>query len=148
MSFESQALPPDVTNEERNFICRSGRRVVIGFWTQVPSRCFVCNEEATFSEKIESEELNHIEVHFCEEHKKKRKQQFILIVAYAALCLAGLIVAGFLNQPVYGSMAFVAILFVPILSLPYSIKAKFKQRSIWIRGAGKEFLDSLPEYKE
>lgn len=108
----------------------------------------MCNEEATFSEKIESEELNHIEVHFCEEHKKKRKQQFILIVAYAALCLAGLIVAGFLNQPVYGSMAFVAILFVPILSLPYSIKAKFKQRSIWIRGAGKEFLDSLPEYKE
>ncbi len=147
MSTDTQPFPPEVSEEERNYIRRSGRYVVVGFWTQIPQRCFVCNKEATVSEKIESEELNHIEVHFCDEHKKKRKRQFLIIVAYASACLACLIAAGFLNKTAFGSLAFVAILLVPILSLPYSIKAKFKERSIWITGAGKAFLDSLPEYK-
>ena len=144
MPVEFQTTPPDATEQEPDYIARKGRHVVLGFWTKVPPRCFVCNKEAHFGEHVECEQLNHIEVFFCEEHITKRKRQFKYILAYAAVCLLCLITAGFLKQSAFGTVAFAAILLVPILYLPHSITAKFKQRRIWIKGAGKAFLNSLP----
>ena len=145
MSVESQSSSPDEFDEHTDYLCRKGRYVVIGFWTKLPQRCFVCNKEASYGEDIEYDQLNNIEVFFCQEHIKKRKRQFKFIVAYAAVSILFLIMAGFLNSPDSGKVAFVATLLIPILCLPYSLTAKFKQRRIWIKGAGKEFLKSLPE---
>ncbi len=90
-----------------------------------------------------------IEISLCEQHASQRKTNilvsWILVVASIAL-----IVMGFANNLISVGLAGIALLLGALvyaaLKTPVVTARKIDKEYVWLTGAGKEFLNSLPEF--
>ncbi len=178
MSVESPYVPPKspLIDTHNGKIHRKGRYVVLTPDTEWPSRCFKCNETTPQKLEVKLAYINPwiylsilinllltiilaaifqkrftMNLPLCEKHRRKRK--ILLIVHW--LLLAVIVAAIFLGFST-GLMffAYIAIPLSIILILSALLQgrlafaAKFKDDNLWISGAGKDFLDSLPVFSE
>jgi uncharacterized membrane protein len=174
MSNESPYEPPksSLVNTNPDNMRRMGRYVVLDPDLEWPSRCFKCNKETNHKKEVKLVYVNPwiyltILINFlitlilamvvqkkftvylplCEEHRIKRRNFIIFQWSMVALFVAALSIGIVTESLVFAAIAILVFLIILISGIfgRLAFAAKFKNGNVWIRGAGKDFLDSLPE---
>jgi hypothetical protein len=154
---------------------RKGRYVILDPDLEWPSRCFKCNKETSYKKEVKLTYVNPwlyltilinvlitvilamifqkiftVNLPICEEHRLKHRNFIIFQWSMVALFVAALAIGIVTESLVFAAVAilvFLIILFSGIFGR-LAFAAKFKNGNIWVRGAGKDFLNSLPDYVE
>ena len=175
MTSDSPYKPPssELIDAKYGEITRRGRYVVLQPDTGWPSRCFKCNKETDHKREVRLTYVNpwilitilinilitivlalifrkrfKILLPLCEEHARKRKNFLIFqwgLVALLILSIAVGVASDWIFL-VYVSIFIFALIVLSAIFGRLAYAAKFKDGNIWVRGAGREFLDSLPEH--
>ncbi len=152
---------------------RSGRYVVVDPEIEWPSRCFKCNQETEIKKKVKLTYVNpwiylsilftflltiililifrkkfKVDLPMCEKHIKKYKNFQIFQWVMVAGMVAGIVIGSLTGNEVMLLIA-VFVFFVLFISSMFgrlAFAAKNKNGKIWLSGAGKAFLNSLPDY--
>ncbi len=160
------------TSQEEK-IYRKKKYVVYDQSVEWPSRCFKCNSDAPDRKSIKLTYVNpwiylsilvtpiltiilaaifqkrfELDLPMCDTHLQKRKR-FVLIqwclVALLALLFGGSLVTG--NEwLVIAAVTLLLVLVVTAIAGRLLYVAKFKKDYLWVRGAGKEFVNSLQDF--
>ena len=175
MSSESPYAPPksELIETGRDEITRRGRYVVLRPDIEWPSRCFKCNRETDNRKDVRLTYLNpwiiatilinvlitlvlalifrkrfKVSLPLCKDHAQKRRN--FVVFQWASLAFTIVTAALWLltDSLPLGYVALFTFVVVVLSALFGRIAhaAKFKQGKIWLTGAGREFLDSLPEH--
>jgi hypothetical protein len=177
MDNESPYAPPksSLINTNPENMRRKGRYVILDPDIEWPSRCFKCNKETTYKKEVKLAYVNPwiylsilinvvvtlilalifqkkftIELPLCDEHTRKRRNFLIFQWTMVALFVATLAIGIAFEIMIFTAIA-ILIFFIVLFSGLFgrlAFAAKFKNGNIWVRGGGKEFLDSLPEFIE
>lgn len=141
------------TNLENTW--KDNKLVVTEAETELPRRCFRCNSsdvQMAVKAKMErSFTINRsfsVQVHFCQACGNKRRMKswgagFAFVLGAILLAFAGSI------PPAVAFLALVAVLTTSLSLSSFDRPArlqKSKGKTLWISGAGKPFLDSLPKW--
>ncbi|NKB35869.1 MAG: hypothetical protein GKR93_01685 [Gammaproteobacteria bacterium] len=175
MSVESPYETPkssliDVLHDD---ICRNGRYVVIRPDVEWPSRCFKCNEDTILKKEVKLTYINPwiylsilinvlitiilalifrkkftVDLPLCERHVKRRKNFLIFQWTMVAVITAGIIIGSLTELTFFLGISMLVLLMVLVSAIfgRLAFAAKYKNEYIWVTGAGKEFLKSLPEF--
>jgi len=153
---------------------RQSRRVVLKPGTIWPSRCFKCNE-ATDQKKVFKlyyvspwiyltvlinivitiilglifRKRFEVNLPLCQRHLRLRQQ--FSVIQWSALGVSILTFLAWLQYPeilllVFLSLGAIILMLIAAVCGSIGRVTKFSDGDIWIAGAGKNFLDSLPEY--
>ena len=175
MSIESPYEPPksSLVDVDNFSISRQGRYSVLKPDIEWPSRCFKCNQETSLRKEVKLTYLNpwiYISILFtilltiilalifrkkftvnlplCELHIKKRKKflifQWALVAVMSISILVG--VLSTINVLVFLSIVTFSVLLISAIFGRLAYVAKYKNGNLWITGAGKEFLNNLPDF--
>jgi len=90
-----------------------------------------------------------VEIHLCREHLDRRRNFMIGVWVALFLGLAGLVGGIAENQGLVilaGVVLLIVALILGILARPLAT-VKIRDKTVWLRGAGKDFLASLPTWK-
>lgn len=175
MSSESPYAPPksSLINTAATGIYGFKRYVIHKDGVEWPSRCFKCNTDTNTTKKVKLVYVNPwiylsllitpiltiilalifqkkftVQLPVCEVHLKKRKNFLFFQWATVFLTIVGFIIGAATNSDVAIMLSMVLILVIVISALAGRLvyAAKFKKDNLWVRGAGKEFLSSLPDF--
>jgi len=152
---------------------RKGRYLVLKPEADWPSRCIKCNSETDYRKQTTLVYLNPwiylsllinllvliflalifrkkftVQIPLCAEHSKKRRNYLIFQWILVAILLAA-ILAGIVTEEKSLAIVCVFLFLVVVLSAIFgrlAYAAKYKKGYLWIRGAGRNYLDSLPEH--
>lgn len=161
------------TNETPDGVLRKKKYVVTAKDVIWPSRCFKCNAATSNRKKMRLSYVNPwvylsllinilvtlvlvlifqkkfvIELPLCDAHLRKRKQflifQWIFLAGTMTLIGAGVA----FDKPLMLTISMLCFLIVILTAIFSRIAfiAKLKKDTLWIRGAGRPFLESLNEY--
>ncbi|WP_185235071.1 hypothetical protein [Teredinibacter franksiae] len=176
MTTDSAYTPPEakLVDSTPGDIKRKGRYIVMAPEDTLPSRCFKCNDDTQNKKKVKLTYLNpwiyltilvallltiilalifqkkfKIELPLCDKHIKKRKMFIAFQWVLVALTTAGIFMgAATDNGALIGvSITLVLVIVISALFGRLAFAAKFKNGSLWISGAGKKFLNSLPQFE-
>lgn len=164
-------LETDVLGE----VTRKKRYVITAPNTQWPSRCYKCNEPTELKKETKLTYVNpfvylsilitflltivlvlifqkkfKLKVPLCEKHIRKRKiflvTQWVSATAALFVCIGGLMLFNNGTMSFIGMWSFfVVLVFSCFTKVAYA--TKFVNGQLWMKGAGKKFLKSLPEYQ-
>lgn len=153
-------------------ISRKGRHVIIRPDSEWPARCFKCNTETDQTKEFTLTYVNPwiyvsilinllitillalifrkrfpVKLPLCELHKKKYKNLLIFQWSMLGVVIAGTSVGIYTDQAFYLVGAAVAVLPLVISSIfgRLATASRYRDNFIWVNGAGKEFLNSLPD---
>ena len=175
MSADSAYQPPKSTlvDEHSSKMCRKGKYTIVNPEIEWPSRCFKCNAETDLRKKTKLAYLNPwfylsilinilvtiilsmifskrftIEMPLCEQHMSKRKNLVVLQWTLVAVMLLSIAAAAATSNELFIAPAIFTLLLVVVLAIfgRLAFAAKYKNGNLWIKGAGKKFLNSLPEF--
>ena len=174
MTSTSPYEPPKSTliDTQQGDISRNGRYVIIHPDSEWPNRCFKCNEETDQNKALTLTYINPwiyvsilinflitiilalifrkrfpIKLPLCESHQKKYKNLLIFQWAMLGVIITGVIAGIYTDEPMYLFAAMIAFFPLVISSLfgRLAHASRFRDDVLWIKGAGNEFLNSLPE---
>ena len=138
-----------------------------------PNRCFKCNEQTNYKKKMKLSYVNpwiyitillnilitlilalifqkrfDVDLPLCDKHVKTRKNFILVQWALLATTIGVFIVGGMKNMSVLTLLGIFLSLIVILMAIASRLAyiAKLKHEKLWIRGAGRDFLDSLVEY--
>lgn len=175
MSSESPYAPPksSLVNTNSGSVSRKGRYVILDPDIDWPSRCFKCNKGTSHKKTVKLAYVNPwiylsilinviitvilaaifqkrftVELPLCDEHTIKRRNFQILQWVMAALFVASIGAAIATESLAFSVIAFFVFIVLLISAIfgRLAFAAKFKNGNIWVTGAGKDFLNSLPEF--
>ncbi len=89
-----------------------------------------------------------IELPICDKHLKRRQYVITAQVITFLMIMGSIAIAVTINQG-FTFVAIALVLFLLMITIAFGRfghLAKFKNDELWFRGAGKTFLDSLPDY--
>jgi hypothetical protein len=154
-------------------ISRKGRYAVLKPDIEWPSRCFKCNQETSLRKEVKLTYLNpwiYISILFtilltiilalifrkrftvnlplCELHIKKRKKFLIFQWALVAVMSISIFIGVLSTIDVLVLLSIVTFLVILISAIfgRLAFAAKYTNGNLWITGAGKEFLNNLPDF--
>ncbi|MDH5327794.1 MAG: hypothetical protein OEZ68_15610 [Gammaproteobacteria bacterium] len=161
------------TRLDADAIKRKKKYVVMPKDVILPNRCFKCNEETSKRKKLRLSYVNPwiylslfinllitlilvvifqkkftIDLPLCELHLRKRKQ-FLIVQWSALLGTLSLLGLGIVfDEPIALSVSMLIFLVVILMAIFSRLAyiAKHKDDLLWIKGAGKPFIESLKEY--
>jgi hypothetical protein len=175
MSSESPYAPPksSLINTNSGGMRRKGRYVIFDPDIEWPSRCFKCNKATSHKKRVKLAYVNpwiylsvlinviitvvlaavfqkrfSVDLPLCEEHTIKRRNFLILQWVMAALLAASIGVA-ISTESLAFSVTAIFVFIVLVISAIFgrlAFAAKLKNGNLWVTGAGKDFLNSLPEF--
>jgi len=177
MDDDSPYKPPqsNLIDEGGEPIVRKGRYVVHERGAKWPSRCIKCNISTEQKKATKLVYVNpwiylsilispiltiilalifqkkfDVELPVCQEHLKKRKRFLVMQWVILLLMITGFVVGIGLESGVVVAIALFLVLVVVVMAIfsRLAVASKFKNERLWISGAGKQFLDSLPEYEK
>ncbi len=155
-------------------IYRKKKYAILNPEAEWSSRCFKCNSETEIKKKVKLAYVNPwiylsilitpiltiilalifqkkftLQLPMCNQHVKKRKNFVIFQWVTTILSIVGISVGIATDSPLILVSAIVLFLVVVISAIAGRIlyAAKYKDNRIWVRGAGKEFLESLPNFQ-
>ena len=175
MSEVSPYQPPksELVDSTTFDMSRKGRYLVLKPETVWPSRCIKCNNETDFKKRTTliyvtpwvylSLLINLlvtlilmlifrkkfiVQIPLCAEHRKKRRNYIIFQWILVALLLASIAVVIATEEQLTVAICIFLFLVVVLTAIfgRLAYAAKYKKGYLWIRGAGRNYLDSLPEY--
>jgi hypothetical protein len=155
---------------------RDGKRVVAFDKTVLPARCFRCNHDSVgvpMKRKLSWHPALYfalifvnlfiyvivailvrkratLDIFLCEKHRSQRKMYIIgawssVVVGTLVLVIGGVTNTGWMS--VAGILVIVAAIVASVVGVLDARAVKIKKDgSVWLRGAGKEFLASLPDW--
>ena len=172
MTSPYQAPTSNLVNVDDRSTLQSYKRYVISDpEAQWPGRCYKCNEPASVKKNVKLYYLNPwwyltiliawvvtvviyfvarkkfvVDLPMCERHQRKRKN-FILIqwglIVLFFIGLVGSIVTAQDPVVLFTIVVFLCLVITAIASR-LIVVVKFKNEKLWISGAGKPFVNSLP----
>ncbi len=175
MSEVSPYQPPksDLVDATIIGLSRKGRYLVLKPESVWPSRCIKCNSETDYKKQTTLVYVNPwiylsllinllvtiiltlifrkkfiVHIPLCAEHSKKRRNYLIFQWLLVALLLASIVV-GVVTEEQAMAVVCIFLFLVIVISAIFgrlAYAAKFKKGYLWIKGAGRNYLDSLPEY--
>lgn len=174
MTSTSPYEPPKSTliDTQQGDISRNGRYVIIRPESEWPSRCFKCNEETDQNKKLTLTYINPwiyvsilinvlitiilalifrkrfpVKLPLCELHQQKHKNLLIFQWVMLAVVISGVVAGLYTDESMYLFAAMVGFFPLIISSLfgRLAHASRYRDDFLWIRGAGKEFLNSLPD---
>lgn len=175
MTTASPYAPPKsaLVDSHQSDLSRTGRYVVLDPEIEWPSRCFKCNEATEIKKEVKLTYVNpwlylsilftilltiilvlifrkkfKVELPLCERHIKRRKYFLIFQWAMVAIMTVGIVVSVLTNETILLALSGFVFLVILISSNfgRLAFAAKLKNDKIWVSGAGKGFLNSLPDY--
>ena len=175
MSSVSPYQPPasELIDPTHGAPSRQGRYVVLNPQAEWPSRCFKCNGETDLTKKLQLTYVNpwiylsilinilitlvlalifrkrfKINLPLCEAHIKRRRKFLIFQWSMVAL-LVVTVAIGWLTEFSITTQVSIFLFLVIAISAIFgrvAFVAKLKKGNIWVRGARKGFIDSLPDH--
>ena len=156
----------EVYSSKRYAVCKAD--------AQWPSKCFKCNSQTHIKKKTKLTYVNPwiylsliisplitiilalifqkkftIDLPLCEQHIKKRRNFLIFQWSMVALVVGGIFFGVFVDSQLVLLLALLLFLIIVISAIAGRMVflAKLKNDNLWIRGAGKQFLDDLPPFQ-
>jgi hypothetical protein len=171
-----QTLKEGAARPVKNFAAwRDGKKVVAHSKTSLPARCYKCNEAVEtlpMTRKLYWHPVFYylliffnilvyaviamivrkratLDIYLCEQHRQRRNYFIIggwsgAILGIILVCVAIAMNTGWLIG--LGLILVVAAMIVGVAGAQLARPAKIKGETIWLTGAGKEFLASLPDW--
>ncbi len=175
MSSESPYAPPksSLVNTAATGIYGFKQYVIHQDGVEWPSRCFKCNTDTNTTKKVKLVYVNPwiylsllitpiltiilalifqkrftVQLPICEAHLKKRRNFLFFQWGTVVLTIAGFTIGATTNSDIVIMLSIILVLVILISALIGRMiyVAKFKKYNLWIRGAGKEFVCSLPSF--
>jgi hypothetical protein len=175
MTTESPYDPPksSLVDLHHSDVSRKGRYVVLDPEIEWPSRCFKCNEKTEIKKEVTLTYVNpwiylsilftilltiilvmifrkkfKTELPLCEQHIKKRKYFLLFQWAMVAIMAVGIVIGVLTSTDILLALSAFVFLVILISAIfgRLAFAAKLKNGKIFVSGAGKDFLNSLPDY--
>lgn len=175
MSSESPYAAPDsdLSNVEPSNLYSNKHHVICAADAEWPARCFKCNAETKNKKKTKLTYLNPwfyltllitpiltiilalifqkkftVELPVCDLHMKKRRNFLIIQWSLMILTIAGFLVGAATDSQLILVFSIVLLLVVVVSAIAGRMVhvAKYKENRLWVKGAGKEFLQSLSAF--
>ena len=150
-----------------------GKLVIYNKGVEWPNRCYKCNQTTSEKKSVKLTYLNPwfylsilispilliilglifqkrftLDLPICNEHLQKRKKHVAINWGITALAVLSFATSIYLSTDL-GALIGLALILALLLSLLIGrmvYVTKFKDKQLWVRGAGKAFIDSLSEY--
>jgi hypothetical protein len=174
MKSTSPYEPPKSTliDTQQGDISRNCRYVIVRPESEWPKRCFKCNEETDNTKELTLTYINPwiyvsilinilitiilalifrkrfpVKLPLCEVHQRKYKNLLIFQWAMLGVIFSGVIAGLYTEEPMYFFAAMVAFFPLIISSLfgRLAHASRYRDDVLWVKGAGKEFLNSLSD---
>ncbi len=175
MTTDSPYDPPksSLVDMHHGEIYRKGRYVVHEPNVGWPSRCFKCNEDTSLRKEVKLTYINPwiylsilitflltiilalifrkrftVNLPLCEQHIAKRKNFIIFQWAMVAIMTAGFLIGSLTEMKILLVVSLFVFL-ITIISAIFgrlALAAKYKNGNLWVTGAGKGYLNSLPDF--
>jgi len=177
MSIDSPYEPPKgaLVDTQPCEIKRKGSFVVLDPKAEWPSRCYKCNAETNAKRKVNLTYVNpwiyitfllaalltiilyfifrkrfSIVIPLCETHIKKRKRYIMVQWGMVGLAIAFAVLGILTEDALFISVVLFILLITVFIALfcRLATAIKYKNYNVWLAGAGKKFLNSLPDYSD